>query len=73
MHRLMFLGAFAATALAQAITFSNTTFTAPVKVGSTWPISFSAGNGKPVAIAFGNSTYGVQLVGEFLYSLICLS
>lgn len=66
MHRLMFIGAFASTALAQAISFSNTTFTAPVTVGSTWPVSFSAGNGKPVAIAFGNSTYAFQIVGMVL-------
>lgn len=65
MHSFMFLGAFAATALAQAITFSNTTFTAPVKVGSTWAISFAAGNGEPVAIAFGNSSYAFQIAGMF--------
>jgi len=65
---LLFLGAFASAALAQAVTFSNTTFTAPVTVGSTWPISFSAGDGSPVALAFGNSTYAFQIVGKFPYS-----
>ena len=63
MYTVAILGALASSAMAQAITFSNTTFTAPVRVGSTWPISFSAGNGEPVAIAFGNSTYAFQVVG----------
>lgn len=65
MYSLLVIGALASSALAQAITFSNTTFTAPVTVGAVWPISFSAGNSDPVAIAFGNTTYAFQIVGEF--------
>lgn len=64
MYSLLIVGALAGSALAQAITFSNTTFTAPVTVGSIWPISFSAGNSDPVAIAFGNTTYAFQIVGK---------
>lgn len=64
MYSLLVVGAFASSAFAQALTFSNTTFTAPVTVGSIWPISFSAGNNDPVAIAFGNTTYAFQIVGK---------
>lgn len=58
------LGAFASSAIAQALTYSNTSFTAPLTVGTVFPISFGRGNGKPVSIAFGNSTYAFQIVGK---------
>ncbi|KAK5936679.1 hypothetical protein PMZ80_011050 [Knufia obscura] len=63
MYSLIVLGALAGSALAQsAISFSNTTFTTPVVVDAVWPISFTAGNNEPVAIAFGNETYAFQIV-----------
>lgn len=64
MYSLMFLGALAGSVVSQAISFSNTTFTAPVSVGDTWSISFSKGTGDDVAIAFGNGTYAFQIVGK---------
>lgn len=65
MYSLVFLGALAGSALAQsAISFGNTTFTSAVVVDAVWPISFTAGNGEPVAIAFGNETYAFQIVGK---------
>lgn len=70
---LLFLGAFASSTVAQAVTYSNTSFVGLATVGTVWPISFSRGNGKPVSIGFGNSTYAFQIVGmcftEFLYPM----
>lgn len=64
MYSLMLLGALAGSVMSQAISFSNTTFTAPVAVGDMWSISFAKGTGDDVAIAFGNSTYAFQIVGK---------
>ena len=66
MNTFIVLGALVTSALAQAISFSNTTFTAPVTVGALFPVSFGAGNREPVSIAFGNSTYAFQVVGKLL-------
>lgn len=64
MYSIIVLGALASSALAQsAISFSNTTFTNAVVIDAVWPISFTAGNGEPVSIAFGNETYAFQIVG----------
>ncbi|KAK5076952.1 hypothetical protein LTR64_005568 [Lithohypha guttulata] len=62
MYSLLVLGALTSSVIGQVVTFSNTTFTAPVTVGSVWPISFGAGNRQPVSIAFGNSSYAFQVV-----------
>lgn len=67
MYSLMLLGALAGSTLSQAISYSNTTFAAPVTVGSTWPIMYSAGNGQKVAIAFGNTTNSFQVAGKFSF------
>jgi len=65
MYSLIFLGALAGSALAQStIGFSNTTFVNGVVVDAVWPISYTAGNGEPVALVFGNETYSFQVVGK---------
>lgn len=61
------LGAFVTSSIAQAITFSNTTFTGPATVGQIFSVFFSRGNGNPVSILFGNTTYSFQVVGKLRY------
>lgn len=59
------VGVCAASVAAQdAISFGNTSFIAPATVGQAWPISFTAGDGTPVTIAFGNATWAFTIIGK---------
>lgn len=70
--RLVALSACVTSTLAQAITFSNTTFTGPATIGQVFSVFFSRGNGNPVSILFGNTTYSFQVVGKLQHQSVGL-
>jgi len=63
------VGAFAYGAVAQSISFANTTW-GSVTVGTVWPIHWTMGDGTPVALFLGNDTWQSNIF-RMLTGLAC--
>jgi hypothetical protein len=57
------MAALASGVVAQQAEFVNMTW-GPTTVGSMWPVSWSVGNGQPVALLLTNATWGYTIFGK---------